>query len=336
MKKIAIEEHFSTFELGEIRKAWTKRIGQDVEQNPEAGMQLVRVLSDFEKYRIPQMDASDIAMQVVSTSSPSVQGILDSAEAVEKARLINDLLYERIQVHPDRFAGFATLPMQAPKEAAQELERCVKKLGFKGALIHGHTNFEYPDERKFWPVWEASDTLNVPIYLHPNEPDPKQTNLYRGYPEMRGATWVWGVETGTMALRIVLSGVFDAFPNAKLIVGHLGENIPYGLWRFESHWAKAISGNGVDDIKQNVKLKKTPTDYFHENIWITTSGNFSVPALKCAIDVLGADRILFAVDYPFEECSEASKFIETADISDEHRQMICWENASKLLEIFNC
>lgn len=333
MKKIAIEEHFSTYELGEIRKAWTKRIGQDVEQNPEAGIQLVRVLSDFEDYRLPQMDANDIAMQVVSTSSPSVQGILDSAEAVEKARLINDLLYERILPHPDRFAGFATLPMQAPKEAAQELERCVKKYGFKGALIHGHTNFEYPDERKFWPIWEASDALNVPIYLHPNEPDPKQTNLYSGYPEMRGAAWVWGVETGTMALRIVLSGVFDAFPSAKLIVGHLGENIPYGLWRFETHWAKAVSGNGVDDITQNVKLEKTPTDYFHENVWITTSGNFSIPALKCAIEVLGAERILFAVDYPFEECSEASRFIETADISETYRKMICYDNAAELLRL---
>ena len=333
MKKIALEEHFSTFELGEIRKAWTKRIGQDVEQNPEAGMQLVRVLSDFENFRLPQMDANDIAMQVVSTSSPSVQGIMDRSEAVEKAKLINDLLYERIQTHPDRFAGFATLPMQAPVEAAEELERCVKKLGFKGALIHGHTNFEYPDERKFWPVWEASHVLGVPIYLHPNEPDPKQTNLYRGYPEMRGATWVWGVETGTMALRIVLSGVFDAFPNAKLIVGHLGENIPYGLWRFESHWSRVVSGNGVDEIKQNVKLNKTPTEFFHENVWITTSGNFSVPALKCAIDVLGAERILFAVDYPFEECSEASEFIENADIPERMKQMICFDNAKELLRL---
>ena len=333
MKKIAVEEHFSTFELGEIRKAWTKRIGQDVEQNPEAGMQLVRVLSDFENYRLPQMDANDISMQVVSTSSPSVQGILDYSEAVEKAKLINDLLYERIQQHPDRFAGFATLPMQAPVEAAEELERCVKKLGFKGALIHGHTNFEYPDERKFWPVWEASHELEVPIYLHPNEPDPKQTNLYRGYPEMRGATWVWGIETGTMALRIVLSGVFDAFPNAKLIVGHLGENIPYGLWRFETHWAKAVSGSGVDEIKQNVKLNKTPTAYFRENVWITTSGNFSVPALKCAIDVLGAERILFAVDYPFEECYEASEFIENADIPERMKQMICFDNSKELLRL---
>ncbi|MBR0353470.1 MAG: amidohydrolase [Oscillospiraceae bacterium] len=333
MKKIAVEEHFSTFELGEIRKAWTKRIGQDVEQNPEAGMQLVRVLSDFESFRLPQMDACDITKQVVSTSSPSVQGILDSSEAVEKAERINDLLYERIQRHPDRFAGFATLPMQAPKEAASELERCVKKLGFKGALIHGHTNFEYPDEQKFWPVWEAAAALDVPIYLHPNEPDPKQTELYRGYPEMRGATWVWGIETGTMALRIVLSGIFDAFPEAKLIVGHLGENIPYGLWRFQSHWAKAVSGGGPDEIKQRVKLKKSPTDYFRNNVWITTSGNFSVPALKCAAEVLGPERILFAVDYPFEECAEASDFIENADIPERYKQMICFDNAKELLKL---
>ncbi|MCQ2558024.1 MAG: amidohydrolase family protein [Oscillospiraceae bacterium] len=333
MKKITLEEHFSTFELSQIRNEWVARMGMPLPVNSDRGMQLGRLLGDFENYRLPEMDKYDIEIQVVGTSSPSVQGIISTADAVAMAREVNDILADNINKHPDRFAGFATLPMQDGEAAAKELERCVKEYNFRGALIHGHTNYEYLDARKNWVMWEAAEALDVPIYLHPTESDPTQLKLYEGYPELLGAVWSWGVETAGHALRIMCSGIFDQFPKTQLILGHLGENIPYGLWRMQNQWEQSLRGSSMHTEASRIRLKKTPTEYMRENVMLTTSGNYSPEALRCAIDVMGIDRIMFSVDYPFEETAPAVEFIESAALTDEEREKICYSNAKKLLKL---
>ena len=220
-----------------------------------------------------------------------------------------------------RLEGFAHLPMQAPREAATELERAVRQLGFRGALINGHTNGNYYDAEKFSPVWERAQALGVPIYLHPaNAPD--RTAAMVGYPELWGAMWGWTTETGTHTLRLILGGVFDRFPRATLIIGHMGETLPALLWRLDSRY---------QTMYHTKPIQKMPSQYIRDNVLITTSGVFSFPPLECALLALGADRILFSIDCPYESTKEAVEFIESAPIGQIDREKICHLNAERLL-----
>lgn len=338
MKKITLEEHFiSPAYAQHVRDLQSKAAGAGTPSEFEAlladpvmrkGIEAVEAkLIDVGEGRLTAMDAYGIDMQVLSLSAltfPPIQGEIDTKQAVSMARQANDYLAEQVRQHPDRFAGFAALPLQDPQAAADELERAVTQLGFKGALVNGHTNGEYLDERKFWGVWERAEQLGVPIYLHPADSPSDQMKIYQGYPGLRSAVWNWTVETATHALRIICSGVFDAFPNVILLLGHMGEALPYTLRRIDDGWM------GTPQSKQ---LRYPPSYYVKNNIMITTSGNCSPEALICAFLAVGADHILFSADYPYAPLDRMTQFIETAPISEIDREKICHLNAERLLKL---
>jgi 2,3-dihydroxybenzoate decarboxylase len=316
MKKITIEEHFLP-PGNQVEAAGSDRPVNDIVKR------MTPLLMDLEEQRLAEMDTYGIATQVLSLNAPGIQAETDTNEAIKQAKQSNDFLAEVTGKHPTRFAGFAALPLQDPGVAADELERAVTQLGLKGAMINGHTNGEFLDEPQFRIVWERAEGLGVPLYLHPgNAPFDQGNVFYEGYPEMLGPTWSWGVETATHALRLVFSGVFDEFPRATLILGHLGEMLPYALLRLDSG-EKRASGKK--------KLQKLPSQYVKENMAITTSGHFSQASLLCALLTLGADRILFSVDYPYASTQEAATFIENAPLSDTDKEKICHLNAERLL-----
>lgn len=327
LRKIALEEHFNfvgartnsaaAVGLDDIVRAmdydrnWLEIVGS-------------RLLEIGEK-RLAGMDASGIDVAILSLTVPGIQGILDRAEAVSSARDANDYLSAAITNHPKRFAGFASVPLQDPDEAAKELERCVTRLKFKGALVNGYTNMpsslgaQYLDDPKLLPFWEAAQALRVPVYLHPRPPLDHRS--YENHPELMGAAWGFAPETATHALRLVYSGLFDRLPNLTLILGHLGETLPYFAWRIQHCFEYNPS---------NKRVRKRLQDYLCENFYVTTSGNFNDQALICALLTIGADRILFSTDYPYEMMAPAARWIERAPISENDRRKIAHRNASVL------
>lgn len=324
MRKITLEEHYIQPEFSQyikdqiIQSSFPTAIGANL---PAI---IMEKLAEVDARRLAEMDAHGIDVQVLSYNSPGVQLESDPARAVRIAQQMNDYLAERVRAHPDRFAGFATLPLQDPQAAADELERTVTQLGFKGAMVHGHTNGAYLDERRFWVVWERAVTLDVPIYLHPVNSLPDQVKSYEGYPGLLGATWNWTLETATHALRIICGGVFDAFPQATLILGHMGETLPFGLRRIDDGWKRS---------PQSQTLKELPSHYVKHNVLITTSGNCSLEALICSLLAVGADHILFSVDYPYVPMDFVVQFIETAPLSDPDRAKIFHLNAERVLKL---
>jgi 2,3-dihydroxybenzoate decarboxylase len=315
VEKIALEEHFL---CPGFEDYWQPTVG-DVD--PAIYRQVVARLSDFGEMRLAAMDQAGIARAVLSLAGPGVQAERDPRTACRKAREANDALAREIEKRPDRYSGFAHLPVQDPATAADELERCVRELKFCGAMINGHTNGQYLDDPSLQPLWERAQALAAPIYLHPTDPVTASRAL-DGYKGLRRATWEWGFETGSHALRLVFGGLFDRFPNAKVILGHLGETLPYLLWRFDSR-AKLYG----------IKLAKPPSQYIRENIAVTTSGMCSAEPLACAISALGRQRVMFAADYPFESTHEAAHFIDEVALEDNVRKDICFNNAMRLLKL---
>jgi 2,3-dihydroxybenzoate decarboxylase len=317
IRKIALEEHFMAPGFEEYSKVFLNNIDET------SRMALARKLGDFDDIRLQEMDSGGIDMVILSQSGPGVQAEPDTALAISRAQQNNDFLAEQVARHPTRYAGFATLPMQDPQAAARELERAVKTLHFKGSLVNGHTNGLYYDDRRYDPFWEKMQELDVPLYLHP-------ANAYRdpysitGHPELAGATWGWGVETGTHALRILFGGVFDLFPRLKLVIGHMGEGLPFLRWRFDSRFAVYPHG---------VKLERAPSEYFGSNILITTSGVCSPHALIGAIGEMGAEAVLFSIDYPYESTELAAQFIEQAPLDEATRQLVCYGNAERIFKL---
>jgi predicted TIM-barrel fold metal-dependent hydrolase len=318
MPVVAIEEHFWSPGLrdsyGERQVGFVRRLtGGDR-------------LDDIAEARIAEIDAAGIDLQVLSQWQPGAQD-LPPADAVPLARDSNDFLHAGITRHPERFAGFATLPTAAPDAAADELERAVARLGFKGALINGHTDGEYLDEPKYWPILERAAALGVPIYLHPRSPHPDVMRAYfKDDFTLSQAAWGYAVETGTHALRLIMSGVFERLPRLRIILGHLGECIPYYLWRFDHSVMAhaALSGAGY-------RFAKRPREVFRDHFLITTSGAFDPIALRCAISVLGAERVLFATDYPVESLRQAVEFLREAPLEDRERDLIASGNAVREL-----
>ncbi len=324
MKKISVEEHWGNKELIDIRNQWYARTGTPPYNDPKVNPQVFPRVMDMEKWRLPLMDESGITMQILSTSSPAIQGIVDTATAIDTAKRTNDEMAEVIRKYPGRFAGLACVPTQDPKAAADELERAVKQLGYKGAMIQGHTGGEYLDEKKFWVLWERSEALGAPIFLHVTEPIREARKIYDGHPELLGPMWCWVVEAATHSLRIVGAGVFDAFPKATLILGHLGETLPYMLGRLDEGYAMTF---------HPVKLKKPFSEYIKDNIMVATSGKYKPEALMCAINAMGADRILFAADYPWVTPKESVELIERTPMSDADREKIYHLNAERLFKL---
>ncbi len=324
MKKVAFEEHLGTEEVVALTVKQLAEKGTVTGFDPEVTKRVNFLCCDVEEERIPDMEKHDIAMQVLQNSSSGIQFVKDEKEAIALSKSFNDCMAAVVAAHPDKFAALGTLPLQCPEAAAEELERCVKDLGFKGASITGRNQADgrFIDEPDFDCVWKAAHELNASLYIHPTETFPDMMTAYEGRRALVGATFSWGVDTATYVSRIIFGGIFDRFPNVTLIVGHMGEMLPYALERMDSHWNIA---------KMDSKNEKYPSEYFRSNIYITTSGSFSQPALKCAIEAIGDDRILFGVDYPFEKNEEGCKFIDTADISESSRGKICYENAGKIL-----
>jgi predicted TIM-barrel fold metal-dependent hydrolase len=293
-------------------------------------------LTDVGPERIRRMDAAGIDLQVLSHVQPGVQ-ILDRDTAIQLSREINDWLGGIIKEYPTRFAAFAMLPTQSPEDAADELERTVTQLGFKGALINGHTNGLYMDDLSFSPLFERAQALDVPIYIHPT--DPPQTIMdtyYKDYPALT-QSWGWQVETGTHLLRLMSGGVFDRYPRLKIIIGHMGELIPFNIKRINTaltmgNWllASQSKDNGVAGQKG---MQQSVYYYMRQNVFITTSGVFDEAALQCAIAELGIDNILFSVDDPFGDNFEGVDFLNKAKLSAEDREKLAHGNAERVLKL---
>ena len=315
VEKIALEEHFL---CPGFEDYWQPTVG-DVD--PAIYRQVVARLSEFGDLRLAAMDQGGIARSVLSVAGPGVQAEHDAKTACRNARAANDFLAGEIQKRPDRYSGFAHLPMQDPVAAADELERCRNELKFAGAMINGHTNGQYLDHPSLHPFWERAQALGAAIYIHPTDPV-TPSHALDGYNGLRRATWEWGFETGSHALRLVFGGLFDRFPRAKVVIGHLGETLPYLLWRFDSR-AKLYG----------VKLAKPPSQYIKENFMVTTSGMSSAEPLACAISALGHDHVMFAADYPFESSEEAAHFIDSVSLDDKVRNDICRNTAINFLNL---
>ena len=298
----------------------------DTYQNisPELAKRGLTALSDFGQQRLDVMDQSEVDYAVLSLSGPGVQIEKDRVTAVRKARQVNDLLAKEMQKRPTRYGGFAHLAMQDPKEAADELERCMNDLHFQGAMINGQTNGEYLDLDKFSGFWERAAALEAPIYLHPGNPIDHPA-VYAGHDELWGPVCSWNFETAAHALRLVFAGVFERFPRARLILGHMGETLPISLWRYDSRWPISHRGNKT--------LPQAPSFYIKRNIALTTSGVCSDVALRCAIDAMGLENVLFSIDYPFEKSDVAAQFIEQAKISEAERRAVAYGNSARLMKI---
>ena len=313
-KRIAVEEH------------WIVPTGKPLQLPRTSSVnfaeipQVLPLLANFE-LRLPLMDESGISMQVISAIMPPAT---DKDTAIAVARRVNDAQAEIIRKYPGRFAAYAMLPADYPKEGANELERAVTQLGLKRTLIIIKTDGAYLDEQKFWPIWERAEGLGVPVYLHPADPPAATTTLYEGHPELMGPGWSWTVYAATIVLRIIGAGVLDAFPKTTLIVGHLGESLPYLLARLDEGYVMAF---------KNRKLKRLFSEYIKENMVVTTSGKYRPEALVCAINAMGADRVLFATDYPYVTPKESVQMVESSPISDADKEKIYHLNAERWLKL---
>ena len=310
---IAIEEHFWDRELVKHVK------GGDVIRAPE----LEKRLYDLGEIRIKEMDEAGIDIQVLSHGAPGGQRLPDDI-ALELARGVNDRLHDAIKLHPTRFAGFAMVPTNDPRKGADELERCITKLGFKGAMLHGLANGVFLDDKRFWPIYERAEALDVPIYFHPSFPQQAVIDAYykdyvESVPTILSAGWGFTVETATTALRLVLSGLFQHCPKLKVVLGHLGEGIPFLMARMD----EALSRQAKVDFRAT----------FSSHFSVTTSGFFSNPALLCCVQELGIDRILFSVDWPFVKNTVATEWVKTVPLCHEDQVKLLSGNAKRLLKM---
>ncbi|ASY65267.1 2-amino-3-carboxymuconate-6-semialdehyde decarboxylase (plasmid) [Sinorhizobium sojae CCBAU 05684] len=321
--KIALEEHFAIRETlmdsagfvpGDY---WTELQGR---------------LLDIQDTRLRLMDRHGIDMMVLSLNAPAVQAIPDTGKAVEISRRANDALAEECAKRPSRFRAFAALPLQDPEAASRELERCVKDLGFVGALVNGFSQrndtkdllyYDLPLYRSFWATVAA---LDVPFYLHPRNPLPEDSRIYEGHPWLMGPTWAFAQETAVHALRLMGSGLFDEHPGLQIILGHMGEGLPYMMWRIDNRnaWVK---------VPPKYPARRRIADYFNENFYITTSGNFRTQTLIDAMLEIGSGRILFSTDWPFENIDHAADWFDSTTISEADRTKIGRTNAKALFNL---
>ena len=314
--KIALEEHFAF--PGTIPDSYTSL------PTPESRLQI----QDMGSGRIAEMDRGGLELCILSDSGPAtVQTVLKTSEAIEKSRRLNDYLAEHVAKYPKRLKGFAALPMQDPQAAAQELTRCVKELGFCGALVNGFTQLNEADSAVFYdlpqyrPFWATVEQLDVPFYLHPRLPLATRQQAYEGHAWIAGSAWGFAVETSIHALRLMGSGLFDEYPRLKVILGHLGEGLPFGIWRVD---------NRISRTSVRPKAKLPIAHYLRENFYITTSGAFRTQALIDTIMEVGADRVLYSVDYPYEDVGVAAEWFDNAPISEPDRLKIACGNARQL------
>jgi len=316
--KIALEEHFA---LPDAADAAYKE-----QPTPDFGLQML----DIGERRIAEMDRGGVEICIISHTAPGIQGIPNVSEAIATAQRWNDYLAQQIVKYPKRLKAFAALPMQDPEAAARELTRCVKELGFYGALVNGFSQIGTPDSAVFYDLpqyrnfWATVHALDVPFYLHPRAPLATRQQVYEGHEWIAGSPWGFAVETSIHALRLMGSGLFDEFPKLQIILGHLGEGLPFGIWRVDNRIAKR---------KLATKAKRSMSQYLRQNFYITTSGNFRTQALTDVILEVGSDRVLYSVDYPYEFMAEAGNWFDNAPISETDRLKIGRDNARILFHL---
>jgi 2,3-dihydroxybenzoate decarboxylase len=296
-------------------------VAQHPPLKPDALQDYASRLIDFTAYRLPDMDRCGIDVQVLSLTSPGVQMQTDTTAAVEDAKAANDFLAEIIGQHPGRFAGLAALPLQDPERAAEELRRAVRDLGLSGALVNDHSLGHRLDEDQYAVVWAELESLGLPLYIHPGAPQPWP--VLDGYPELNGAPFGWGATTGGHVMRLIYGGIFDRFPGATVILGHMGEFLPFQLTRFDAR----------HPALETRELDRLPSQYFGTNVKITTSGVYSHAALSAAIDAVGAENVMFAVDYPYEQNERAVEFLTTAPLDHDDLARVAHRNADELLRL---
>ncbi|HLI23011.1 MAG TPA: amidohydrolase family protein, partial [Stellaceae bacterium] len=323
MRIIAIEEHVTTPLYQQKQVDSPRRLASLADRKQRVGHDVMAEMLDMSNSRVAAMNDSGIDLQVLSMTMPGPQG-LPAAEAIAVARDANDRIAAAVKAHPNRFAAFATLPTPDVKAAVAELQRTVGTLGFKGTMINGHTNGEFLDDKKYWPIFEAAEALDVPVYLHPRDVPPAAAFYFAGYPEIATAACGFTVDTTIHFMRLVFAGVFDAFPKLKFILGHLGEGIPFVLNRVEDHTGLAAKRRG---------LKRTFAEVMKESVWVTTSGNFSPPALRCTVEVLGIDRVMFSVDWPYESNKIGVAFLNNLGLAPPDLEKLAHGNAERLLRL---
>ncbi|WP_316195213.1 amidohydrolase family protein [Bradyrhizobium sp. SZCCHNRI3052] len=333
MKKIAVEEAFVT---AEIAAEWKKvlarsdvepgfaKMGESILADTPGNALLHGRLIDIGKGRIAHMDKVGIDVQVLSLTSPGVQ-VFAPDLAVRLAAEANDALAEAVRAAPTRLAGLGAVAPQDPVAAAREIER-IKALGLRGLIVNSHTFGEYLDASRYAPIFEAMEATGLPMYLHPREPGPGMVQPFLDY-GLYFAGWGFAAETGLHAMRLIMSGTFARYPKLKIILGHMGEGIPFWLQRIDNRYLLQVKIGAVE------QLPRLPSEYFLDNFVITTAGVTSMPALRLSIDVLGAERILFAADFPYEDDAEAVRFLEEAALTQRERELIAYQNAERLFAL---
>lgn len=338
-KRIATEEAWATPELIQqyLKIIETRSINDPgfyslwgffgTSQTPRA-RDLFERIQDVGERRLADMDAAGIDMQLLLLTSPGVQ-VFDAATACALAISTNDQLAAIIRKHPARFAGLAAVAPQAPQAAAKELERCVGQLGLKGVVINSHTQGEYLDDAKFWDIFAAAEALDVPVYIHPNTPSPQMIAPF--LPRcLDAAIFGFAAETGLHALRLIVSGVFDRFPRLKIVLGHLGEGLPFWLYRIDFMHAGIVRANRSEGAKP---LKKKPSDYLRENFYYTTSGMPWEPPISFVQQQMGHDRVMYAMDYPYQYVPEEVAMGDALPLSAMQKKMFFQTNAEQIFKL---
>jgi len=321
--KIGLEEHFATPETLQDSAGFLA---------DESWTELSARLIDMQERRLREMDDNGMEMMILSLNAPAIQAIHNRSQAIDMAKRANDFLAEQVALRPNRFQGFAALPMQDPEAATQELERCMKDYGFRGALVNGFSQIDTPENVVYYDApqyegfWAKAEQLDAPFYLHPRNPISSWAQIYNGHPWLMGPTWAFAQETAVHALRLMASGLFDRHPGLKIVLGHLGEGLPFNMWRVDNR-------NGWVKAPKSYPAKKPLSEYFQQNFWLTTSGNFRTQTLIDAMMEIGADRVLFSTDWPFENVDHACNWFDAASISEADRLKIGRTNAVDLFKL---
>jgi 5-carboxyvanillate decarboxylase len=333
MRRIATEEAFSIPEIAAALGELSKRPHDDLDillmrsiygaGHDDRPVDTRAQLLDTEDERLRIMDENHVDMHVLSLTSPGVQ-MFETEQAVALARLANNRLAEIVGRHPTRYAGLGSFAPQDPKRAAREIERVRNELKLHGVIVNSHTNNEYYDNEKFWDIFEAAEATDATIYIHPRSPSKGLAAPCQDY-GMDTALWGYGIEVGTHVVRLILSGLFDRFPKLKIVIGHMGEAIPFWLWRIDFMY------NNRPYNKRKLQLK--PSEYFKRNFAITTSGQENPLALRYSIDMLGVENVMWAIDYPYQPTTPAVAFMDNAPLTDDERVAVYGGNAARIFHI---
>ena len=328
---IATEEAFATPEQAKFFRGAAASEWHDPDVNMWRSFltnePLLRRLLDLEQERLGIMDQFGVDMHLLSLTAPGVQ-LLDADAATALAASANDYLAETIKKHPTRYTGLASFAPQDPQRAAKEIERAIKDLKLNGLIVNSHTNGEYLDDPKFWPIFEAATSLDAALYIHPRNLPEHVDDILNAAVNLDGAIWGFQMETGLHAMRLIVGGVFDRFPKLKIVLGHMGEALPYWLYRID-YMYDVYTSRGRDAHK----IQRKPSEYVKDNFLITTSGVNSHAVLQYCHSVLGPDNIMFAIDYPYQETEGAVTFMNSAPLPEQDLEKITHGNAEKIFHI---